>query len=55
MFLRADGAIAYARVAQVMGALNAGGFNEIGRRPRYYPAANNGREDAIVMAMELLD
>ena len=31
------------------------GFNEIGRRPRYYPAANNGREDAIVMAMELLD
>ncbi len=28
------------------------GFNEIGRRPRYYPAAN-GREDAIVMAMEL--
>ena len=31
------------------------GFNEIGRRPRYYPAPNNGREDAIVMAMELLD
>lgn len=31
------------------------GFNEIGRRPRYYPAANGGREDAIVMAMELLD
>ncbi len=30
------------------------GFNEIGRRPRYYPTANNGREDAIVMAMELL-
>lgn len=30
------------------------GFNEIGRRPRYYPA-HNGREDAIVMAMELLD
>lgn len=29
------------------------GFNEIGRRPRYYPA-NMGREDAIVMAMELL-
>jgi ribosomal-protein-alanine N-acetyltransferase len=29
------------------------GFNEIGRRPRYYPAAA-GREDAIVMAMELL-
>lgn len=31
------------------------GFNEIGRRPRYYPAPNNGREDAIVMAIELLD
>ena len=30
------------------------GFNEIGRRPRYYPAANNGREDALVMAIELL-
>ena len=29
------------------------GFNEIGRRPRYYPA-RHGREDAIVMAMELL-
>lgn len=29
------------------------GFNEIGRRPRYYPAAD-GREDALVMAMELL-
>jgi ribosomal-protein-alanine N-acetyltransferase len=29
------------------------GFNEIGRRPRYYPAAN-GREDAIVMALELI-
>lgn len=30
------------------------GFNEIGRRPRYYPAPGNAREDAIVMAMELL-
>lgn len=29
------------------------GFNEIGQRPRYYPA-EGGREDAIVMAMELL-
>jgi len=28
------------------------GFNEIGRRPNYYPA-RRGREDAIVMAMEL--
>lgn len=30
------------------------GFNEIGRRPRYYPDHHGGREDAIVMAMELL-
>jgi [ribosomal protein S18]-alanine N-acetyltransferase len=29
------------------------GFNEIGRRPRYYPS-KDGREDALVMAMELL-
>jgi len=29
------------------------GFNEIATRPNYYPA-RNGREDAIVMAMELL-
>jgi biopolymer transport protein TolR len=29
VFLRADGAIDYGRVAQVMGALNAGGFHEI--------------------------
>jgi biopolymer transport protein TolR len=30
VFLRADGAIPYEQVVQVMGALNAGGFNEIG-------------------------
>ena len=30
------------------------GFNEIGRRPNYYPA-RRGREDAIVLALELLD
>jgi biopolymer transport protein TolR len=29
VFLRADGSIPYERVAQVMGALNAGGFHEI--------------------------
>ena len=29
------------------------GFNEIGRRPNYYPG-KRGREDALVMAMELL-
>jgi len=31
---------------------HAEGFNEIGRRPRYYPA-KHGREDALVMALEL--
>lgn len=30
VFLRADGAVPYERVAQVMGALNAGGFRKIG-------------------------
>lgn len=30
VFLRADGAIPYAQVVQVMGALNAAGFNNIG-------------------------
>ncbi|MDR3389284.1 MAG: ribosomal protein S18-alanine N-acetyltransferase [Rudaea sp.] len=29
------------------------GFNEIGKRPNYYPG-KRGREDAIVMALELL-
>jgi [ribosomal protein S18]-alanine N-acetyltransferase len=32
---------------------DSAGFNEIGRRPKYYPA-KGGREDAVVMAMELL-
>ena len=30
VFLRADGAVLYDRVAQLMGALNAAGFNDIG-------------------------
>ncbi|SFJ71777.1 protein TolR [Celeribacter neptunius] len=30
IFLRADGAVPYAKVAEVMGALNAGGFRKIG-------------------------
>ncbi|MEO7149253.1 MAG: ribosomal protein S18-alanine N-acetyltransferase [Rhodanobacteraceae bacterium] len=34
------------------GMYERAGFNEIGRRPNYYPA-RRGREDAIVMAMEL--
>ncbi|WP_407060997.1 ribosomal protein S18-alanine N-acetyltransferase [Agrilutibacter solisilvae] len=35
-----------------IGLYHREGFNEIGRRPRYYPA-RDGREDALVMAMEL--
>ncbi|HLT04682.1 MAG TPA: ribosomal protein S18-alanine N-acetyltransferase [Pseudomonas sp.] len=31
------------------------GFNEIGRRRNYYPAAGGGSEDALVMACTLLD
>lgn len=31
------------------------GFNEIGRRPNYYPADRGRREDALVMGKELLD
>ncbi|MGV8986523.1 MAG: protein TolR [Cypionkella sp.] len=30
VFVRADGSVTYERVAQLMGALNAGGFNNIG-------------------------
>jgi ribosomal-protein-alanine N-acetyltransferase len=30
------------------------GFNEIGRRPNYYPAVT-GKEDALVMAYSLVD
>lgn len=30
VFLRADGAVPYAQVMQVMGALNAGGFSDVG-------------------------
>jgi biopolymer transport protein TolR len=30
VYLRADGAVAYEQVVQVMGALNAGGFGDIG-------------------------
>lgn len=53
VFLRADGSIPYERVAQVMGALNAGGFNEIGlvtdaQGPTFgagaQPAANAGTD-----------
>ncbi len=45
VFLRADGAIPYERVVQGMGALNSGGFNNIGLvtdqdGPRFDGAAN---------------
>ena len=30
------------------------GFNEIAERPRYYPAHGGAREDAVVMALELM-
>lgn len=30
VYLRADGSVPYAQVAQIMGALNAGGFRDIG-------------------------
>jgi ribosomal-protein-alanine N-acetyltransferase len=41
--------------ARAIALYQRSGFNEIGLRPRYYPAPGNAREDAIVMAMELLD
>jgi biopolymer transport protein TolR len=47
VFLRADGSVPYARVAEVMGALNAGGFRDIGLvtetgGPRLDDAAESG-------------
>jgi ribosomal-protein-alanine N-acetyltransferase len=38
---------------QAIALYDSEGFNEIGRRPNYYPAPK-GREDAVVMAKELL-
>lgn len=40
--------------AAAIALYHATGFNEIGRRPRYYPDHDGRREDALVMAMELL-
>jgi ribosomal-protein-alanine N-acetyltransferase len=37
---------------QAIALYESEGFNEIGKRPNYYPAAK-GREDGIVMAIEL--
>jgi len=47
LFLRADGAIPYARVVQVMGALNSGGFTDIvlvtdTGGPKFNGASGNG-------------
>lgn len=39
--------------SQAIALYHSAGFNEIGRRPNYYPATR-GREDALVMAMEML-
>ena len=36
-----------------LGLYRRHGFAEIGRRKGYYPAANNSREDAIVMGRDL--
>lgn len=39
--------------ATAIALYESAGFNEIGKRPNYYPG-KRGREDALVMAMELL-
>ncbi len=39
--------------ARALHVYAAQGFVEVGRRKNYYPAANNQREDAIVMKAEL--
>lgn len=52
---RADTCFLEVRVSN-LAALNlyeSSGYNEVGRRKKYYPA-KNGREDAIVMAKMLL-
>ncbi len=48
IFLRADGSIPYEQVVQVMGALNSGGFNNIGLvtdsdGPRFDESGSGGR------------
>ena len=45
VFLRADGAIAYEAVVQVMGALNAGGFSNIGLVTDTGGPAMDGRDN----------
>jgi len=44
VFLRADGAISYGQVMQVMGALNAGGFRNIGLVTDQGDPAFDGRD-----------
>jgi biopolymer transport protein TolR len=45
VFLRADGAVPYAEVMQVMGALNRGGFGNIGLVTETGGPALDGRSD----------
>ncbi|MCV6586801.1 MAG: protein TolR [Marinibacterium sp.] len=45
IFLRADGAVPYAQVMQVMGALNAGGFSNIGLVTDTGGPTFDGRQD----------
>ena len=45
VFLRADGAMPYENVMQVMGALNAGGFNNIGLVTEQGGPRFDGREN----------
>ena len=47
IFLRADGAVSYARVMEVMGALNAGGFANIGLVTDIGGPTMDGRPDPV--------
>ena len=44
VYLRADGSVPYEQVAQIMGALNAGGFNSIGLVTDVGGPAFNGQD-----------
>ena len=45
VYLRADGTVPYEQVAQIMGALNAGGFSSIGLVTDVGGPALNGRDE----------
>jgi [ribosomal protein S18]-alanine N-acetyltransferase len=40
--------------AVAIGLYESLGFNQVGIRPKYYPAANGRREDALLYALELI-